>query len=77
MDRIKFSVVIPAHNEEKHIGKCLRSVISASKYVKPDTVEIIVVANRCTDNTCTIARRYGAAVLKNDDKCIAAIRIQA
>ena len=74
MDRYKFSVVIPAHNEEKYISKCLRAIISASKYVKPDSVEIIVVANRCTDRTCEIAKRYGARVLKNDDKCIAAIR---
>ncbi len=74
MDKTEFSVVIPAHNEEKYIGKCLRAVLSASKYVKPDTVEIIVVANRCTDKTCVIARHYGAKVLINDDKCIAAIR---
>lgn len=74
MNKTMFTVVIPAHNEEKYIGKCLRAVISASKYVKPDTVEIIVVANRCTDNTCKIAKHYGAKVLTNDDKCIAAIR---
>lgn len=74
MKNTKFSVVIPAHNEEKYIGKCLRAVISASKYVKPDEVEIIVVANRCTDKTCAIAKHYGAKVLINDDKCIAAIR---
>ena len=71
---IKFSVVIPAHNEEKYIGRCIRTVISASKYVKPERVEIIVVANRCTDRTCAIAKHYGAKVLVNDDKCIAAIR---
>ena len=65
MHKIKFSVVIPAHNEEKYIGKCLRSVFSASKYVKPDTVEMIVVANRCTDKICAIAKHYGATVLKN------------
>ena len=74
MDMIKFSVVIPAHNEEKYIGRCLRAVISASKYVKPERVEIIVVANRCTDRTCAIAKHYGAKVIINDDKCIAAIR---
>lgn len=74
MNRTKFSVVIPAHNEEKYIGKCLRAVISASKYVKPDTVEIIVVANRCTDKTAAIAKHYGARVLINNDKCIASIR---
>ena len=74
MDNTKFSVVIPAHNEEKYIGKCLRAVISASKYVRPDNVEIIVVANRCTDKTCAIAEHYGARVLVNDKKCIAAVR---
>lgn len=74
MDRPEFTVVIPAHNEEKYIGKCIRAVLSAAKYVRPDTVEIIVVANRCTDRTCAIARHYGARVLINDEKCIAAVR---
>ncbi|MBQ3841547.1 MAG: glycosyltransferase [Ruminiclostridium sp.] len=74
MHDYKFSVIIPAHNEEKYIGKCLQAVISAAKYVKPDNVEIIVVANRCTDKTVKIARHYGAAVLINDDRCIAAVR---
>ena len=74
MDKYKFSVIIPAHNEEKYIGKCLRSVISASKYVRPYKTEIIVVANRCTDRTAAVAKHYGAKVLTNDDKCIAAIR---
>ncbi len=70
----EFTVIIPAHNEEKYIGKCLKAVINASKYVKPDTVEIIVVANRCTDRTVAIAKRFGARVLTNNNKCIAAIR---
>ena len=42
------TAVIPAHNEEKYIGKCLSAVKSAAKYV-PDSVETIVVANRCSD----------------------------
>ncbi|SDA18817.1 Glycosyltransferase like family 2 [Ruminococcus sp. YE71] len=74
MDKPLFSVIIPAHNEEKYIGKCLRAVRSAAKYAAPDSVEIIVVANRCTDRTAEIAKHYGARVLANDDKCIAAIR---
>ena len=74
MDKPRFTVVIPAHNEEKYIGKCLRAVISASEYVRLDTVEMIVVANRCTDKTVSIAKHYGARVLINDEKCIAAIR---
>lgn len=74
MNKSSFTVVIPAHNEEKYIGKCLRAIKSAAKYVAPDSVEIIVVANRCTDKTAAIAKHYGAKVLINDDKCIAAIR---
>lgn len=70
----EFTVIIPAHNEEKYIGKCLKAVMHASKYVKPDTVEIIVVANRCTDKTVAIAKHFGARVLTNNNKCIAAIR---
>ncbi len=68
------TVVIPAYNEEKYIGKCLRAVRNAAKYVTPNNVEIIVVANRCTDRTADIARRYGAKVIKNEKKCIAAVR---
>lgn len=69
-----FSIIIPAHNEEQYIGQCLRAARSAAKYVRPDLVEAIVVANRCTDRTVQIARQYGARVLINDDKCISAIR---
>ena len=34
----------------------------------------IVAANRCTDRTAAIARHYGAKVLENNVKCIAAVR---
>ena len=69
-----FTVIIPAHNEEKYIGKCLRAIESAAKYVYPDRVEMIVVANRCDDKTADIAGRLGAKVIENGDKCIAAVR---
>ena len=68
------SVVIPAHNEERYLESCLRSVERAAEEVKPDAVEIIVVANRCTDRTEEIAASFGARVLTNHDKCISAIR---
>lgn len=69
-----FSVVIPAHNEEQYIGKCLRAIRAAEEQAAPNSVQIIVVANRCTDRTAVIAEKYGAEVLENDEKCIAAIR---
>ena len=74
MEKVKYSVVIPAHNEAQYIGKCLDSIHQAARTVGPETVEILVVANRCTDQTAAIAERGGARVLVNDDKCIAAIR---
>ena len=73
MKNYTFSVIIPAHNEEKYIGKCLRSVRWAAAEVKDD-VQIIVVANRCTDRTADIAKRFNAVVVENNDKCISSIR---
>ncbi len=70
---IRISVVIPAHNEEKYIGKCLESIIEASKLLK-DQVEIIVVLNRCTDRTEEIAKTYHCITLKNNDKNLSKIR---
>lgn len=74
MNGYTFSVIIPAHNEEKYIGKCLEAIRSAAEAAAPDKVQIIVVANRCTDKTADIAESYGAKVLINDDKCISSIR---
>lgn len=67
------SVVIPAHNEEAFLGKCLASI--SSQNLPPHVaVETIVVLNRCTDNTEQVARSYGATVLFNDSKNISAIK---
>ena len=67
------SVVIPAHNEEKYIKRCIDSIHKADG-VFPGNTEIIVVCNRCTDKTESIARANGAIVLLNDDRCIARVR---
>ncbi|MGN0676294.1 MAG: glycosyltransferase [Ruminococcus sp.] len=74
MNEYTFSVVIPAHNEEKYIGKCIKSVLQAEKKVYPDKVQIIVVANRCTDKTVDIAKHLGAEICINDEKCISSVR---
>lgn len=69
-----FSVVIPAHNEEKYIGGCLRAIRKAASHVPEGGVQVIVVANRCTDRTAEIARSCGAEVVKNEDRCISMVR---
>ena len=68
-----FTVVIPAHNEEKYSARCIGSVRRAAKYYG-GSVEIIVVCNRCTDRTADIARKHGARVIMNGDRCIAKVR---
>lgn len=51
---MRVSVIIPAWNEAKHIGDCLRSV--AAQTLQPD--EVIVVDNKSTDDTATIAASF-------------------
>ncbi|MBO4337300.1 MAG: glycosyltransferase [Lachnospiraceae bacterium] len=70
---ICISVIIPAHNEERYIGRCIRSVKRSMAQLKRDA-EIIVVCNRCTDKTGLIAKGLGARVLENEDRCIAKVR---
>ena len=51
---VRVSVIIPAWNEAKHIGDCLRSV--AAQSLQPD--EVIVVDNKSTDDTAKIAASF-------------------
>ena len=67
------SVIIPAHNEEDYIARCIRSIKRVAAEVKAP-VEIIVVCNRCSDSTADIAGSLGARVLQNDTRSIAAVR---
>lgn len=54
------SVIIPALNEEKYLGKLLESI----KEQKRDDVEVIVADADSQDKTLEIARRYGCKVVK-------------
>ena len=59
----RYSVVIPAYNEECSIGSCLDS-LAAQDY--DGTVEWIVVENNCTDRTAAIAAGRGATVVHEE-----------
>ena len=74
MEKPTFSIVIPAHNEEQYIGKCLEAIRTAAKQVPDCGIQIIVAANRCTDRTAEIAKQYGAEVVEDGSRCIAAVR---
>lgn len=69
----RFSVVIPARNEEFYLPKCL-DALKQSQLHASTTVEVIVVINRSTDKTEAIARERGALIIANDSKNLAQIR---
>jgi len=62
------AVVIPAHNEEFLISRCVRSVReSAGQRMANAEIRIFVVAHNCTDSTAQQASKAGAEVLVYDD----------
>src|SRR5437868_3286495 len=69
----RFSVIIPARDEERLLGACLESIrLAAADY--PSEVEVIVVLNRCSDRTEEIATGFGARTIREDARNLAAIR---
>ena len=68
-----FSIIIPALNEGKLIGTCIRT-ITENGFTK-EKYDILVMDNGSTDDTVSIARGCGAKVLICDrTKSIAAMR---
>lgn len=56
------SLVIPAYNEEKYLGKTLDSIFQS----KPENLlEVIVVNNACTDNTAMVASSHAGVTVVN------------
>lgn len=53
------SIIIPAHNEEASIGRCLSTLLEGAT---PGAYEIIVVCNGCSDGTANEARAFGSMV---------------
>ena len=49
-----FSIIIPVYNVEKHLDKCLQSVITQTC----KDIEIIIVNDGSTDNSARIIERY-------------------
>lgn len=54
------SVIIPAHDEARYIGRCLAALLDSDP-ASGCGMEVIVVANGCRDDTAAVARRYDAA----------------
>ncbi len=61
-------VVIPAHNEEELLPACLRSlrVASQASALRGEAVRVVVVLDRCSDETGAVAHAWGSETVRLD-----------
>jgi len=67
------SFIVPAHNEELWIGKCLASIGKTMETVA-QPFEVIVVDDASTDSTHQIAQQMGVRILRVEHRKISAVR---
>lgn len=71
----RYSLIIPAYNEERLLGRLLDSVDAArATYGRGDAVEVIVADNASTDRTAVIAAMRGCRMIAVEKRVIAAAR---
>lgn len=59
----RIAVIVPAHNEAELLPRCLVAMSRAAARVAPVPVEVVVVADACTDGTAALAAAAGASVV--------------
>jgi 1,2-diacylglycerol 3-beta-glucosyltransferase len=64
-ERLRFTVLVPAHNEEAMIAATLASLRSID--YPPERWSVVVIADNCSDATAEVAARAGATVLERHD----------
>src|SRR5690348_5453863 len=67
------SFIVPAHNEEAWVGRCVSAIRNGAESVD-EPHEIIVVDDASSDATAAIARQQGARVVRVEHRQIAATR---
>lgn len=69
-------VVVPAHDEHDYLAACLAHLAEAARHpmLHGVRVQVVVVADACTDDTATIALGAGAQVLELDVRNVGAAR---
>src|ERR1017187_3067403 len=67
------SFIIPAHNEEAWVGRCVSAIRSGLESLD-EPHEIIVVDDASSDATASVARQQGAQVIRVEHRQIAATR---
>ena len=69
----RISLIVPAHNESAFLPACLEAAREAENRMG-QAVEIIVVLNRCTDDTEAIALAHGCLIVREDARNLSKIR---
>ncbi len=64
--RMRFLIVVPAHNEQAGIAATVQTLRSVS--YPPESFSVVVIADNCTDQTANRAAVAGAEVLVRDDR---------
>lgn len=69
-------VVVPAHDEEDHIGACLEALRTAARCDRllGEAVMLVVALDACTDATPAIARTHGAVTAVLNDRNVGVAR---
>lgn len=65
MSRLRFDIVVPAHNEEREIHQTVESLLAVD-YPR-EMFRVLVVADNCVDRTAQMAAAAGARVLLRQD----------
>jgi cellulose synthase/poly-beta-1,6-N-acetylglucosamine synthase-like glycosyltransferase len=61
----RIAVLVPAHNEELHLGRLL-GTLTRQDY-PADRFRVVVIADNCSDATASTARRFGVQVEERTD----------
>lgn len=69
-------IVIPAHNEEQHLGACLEAVAEAARHpaLAGEAVLPIVVLDSCTDGSADLAARAACLALSVEARNVGVAR---
>ena len=67
------SFIVPAHNEERYLGRTLHSIRAAAAALERP-YEIIVVDDASTDGTAAVAESHGARLVQVHLRQISAVR---
>jgi 1,2-diacylglycerol 3-beta-glucosyltransferase len=63
---LRLAVLVPAHDEEALVGRCVRSLV-AQRYPRA-CLRVVVIADNCGDGTAAAALEAGAEVLERRDE---------